>query len=671
MKAFWLKIIRKPWFFPLVLLLLGVIAYGLIMPRLGFYWDDYEGVYLYKLHNPAISFNYFNERPLSAIPYLLLFPIVKMTPIAWQITSLLLRWVGVLFLYYTFSLVWPSRIQQNRWIAALLLLFPGYLEQPVSVSFARHLATFLFFTCSLFLTVLALKQRKYFWLWMPLSILLGGLQIFMMEYFVGLEIIRPILIWFVLRSEEKKKASFWKTLMYWSPFVLILTVYLYWRLIYLPPILGADPNNPVLLKTMLTSPLSGLFTLFTMIYQDILQLLLYIWPKAFLNFDTMDLSSKRVWFSWFCGALAGIGFFLYNHYYRNDEQGDDRSTAQLILIGLVVLLFGAAPVWATGRQIAVGKWSERFALAPMLGAVILVVNIIEWLFRTHKQKQIMLAILLGVSISGQVTNQVIFRNDWAAQRNIYWQLHWRIPSLKPGTALFGRGTLTDKSSYYDGSYIVNLIFDDTAHQDMRYAYFDIYHTGFEDYFPGIPLTQTPRGTQFSGNTSQALVFDFGVRGGCVKVLDTIYQGDPDLSPSVADLFDISDVANISATPDVPLHTDIFGTEPAHTWCYYFEKADLARQMQDWETILQLKSQIDALGLTPDLASEYFPFIEAYAQTGQWEQAYQLSETAHGIGFGAGAALCNAWQQFAQFNSTAETLTYTEKAKTEFCTAGNQ
>ena len=64
-------------------------------------------------------------------------------------------------------------------------------------------------------------------------------------------------------------------------------------------------------------------------------------------------------------------------------------------------------------------------------------------------------------------------------------------------------------------------------------------------------------------------------------------------------------------------------------------------------------------------------VEAYAQTGQWEQAYQLSETAHGIGFGAGAALCNVWQQFAQFNSTAETLTYTEKAKTEFCTAGNQ
>jgi hypothetical protein len=673
MKTFALKIINKPWFFPLALLALGVIAYGLIIPALGFYWDDWEAVYLYYMHNPAISFQYYVSRPLSAIAYLILFPIAKMAPVVWQIVALLLRWGGVLFVYYTLNLVWPSRQQQNRWVAALLFVFPGFLEQPVSVAFSQHLTTYLFFTCSLFLTVLALKQRKLFWLWMPLSVLLGGLQIFMMEYFVGLEIVRPILIWFVLRSEQKEKRShtFWKTLLYWSPFVLVLIAYLYWRLAYLPSALGTDPNNPALLKTIIASPLTGLPTLFVMIYQDTLHLLLYVWPKAFLDVEKMDISTKRVWMSWLCGAFACVAFSLYNKYSQKNEQGDDRSTAQLIFIGIVILLFGTGPVWATGEQIAVGKWSERFALAPMLGAVILIVNLIDWLFRTQRQKQILLALLLGVSISGQMLNQILFRDDWENQRNIYWQLHWRVPSLDPGTALFGKGTFTDKSSYYDGIYVVNLLFDGTARHDPKYAYFDIYHAAYDDYVPGIPLVRSFRGMQFSGNTSQTLVFDFGTRGGCVRVLDSIYKGDPDLNSSVADLFDISDVSNIKATPDLAPIPDIFGAEPPHTWCYYFEKADLARQMQDWETILQLKAETDARGYEPDIAAEYLPFIEAYAQTNRWEQAYQLSLAAHEIGSGSGMALCNAWRRFEQFDPGEEMLSYVEKAKLEFCTAGNQ
>ena len=672
MKLFVRKIIHNPWFFPLALLSMGVIAYGLIIPSLGFYWDDWEAVYLYYMHNPAISFQYYISRPFGAIAYLILFPMAKMTPIVWQVAALLLRWGGVLFVYYMLNLVWPSRQQLNRWVAVLLFVFPGFLEQPVSVAFSQHLTTYLFFTCSLFLMVLALKQPSLFWVWMPLSILLGGLQIFMMEYFVGLEIIRPILILYVLRSEhkEKRRNTFWKTLLYWSPFLLVLMAYLYWRLAYLPRTLVTDPNNPTFLKTIFASPLAGYSTLFVRIYQDFLNLLLYVWPKAFLDTGKMDISTKRVWVSWLCGAIACAAFYLYNKYSQANEQSDDHPTAQLIFLGIIIMFFGALPVWATGEQISAGKWSERFTLAPMLGAVIFIVTLIDWLLRTDRQKQILLSLLLGVSISGQMFNQILFRDDWEMQRNIYWQFHWRVPSLKAGTALFGRGTFTDKSSYYDGFYTVNLLLEGTARYDPNYAYFDIYHEVHDHYVPGISLVQSFRGIQFSGNTSQALVFDFGVRGSCVRVLDDIYVGDPDLSPSIADLFDISDVSNVATSPDTPLLRDIFGTEPVHTWCYYFEKADLARQMQDWKTVLQLKAEADAYGYGPDLAAEYLPFIEAYARTNQWRQAYQLSLITHDIGSGSGMALCNAWRRFAQFDPSEEMLSYTGKASQEFCTGGN-
>ena len=673
MKSFIQKAINNPWFFPLALLLMGVIAYGLIIPSLGFYWDDWEAVYLYYMHNPAISFQYYVSRPFGAIAYLILFPVAKMTPVVWQIVALLLRWAGILFVYYTLSMVWPSRQQLNRWLAALLFVFPGFLEQPVSVAFSQHLTTYLFFTCSLFLMVLALKKPKFFWLWMPLSVLLGGLQIFMMEYFVGLEIIRPILIWFVMRSrnqEEKKGTSLGKTLVYWSPFLLVLGAYLYWRLAYLPTTLVGDPNNPTFLKTIIASPRKGLSTLVVMIYQDILNLLLYVWPNAFLDPAKMDINAKRVWVSWLCGAVAGASFYFYNKYSQTKKLGNGRTTGQLVFLGIIIILFGTLPVWATGRQISVGNWSERFTLAPMLGAVIIIVTLIDWLFRTDRQKQILLTLLLGISVSGQLFNQIAFRDDWKIQRNIYWQLHWRVPSLKAGTALFGRGTFTDKSSYYDGFYTINLLLDGSARIKPNYAYFDTYHAFNEDYQPGIPLVQSFRNIQFSGNTSRAIVFDFSERGGCVRVLDSIYKGDPDLSSSVADLFNISDVTNIKATPNPAPNRDIFGTDPPHTWCYYFEKADLARQEQDWKTVLKLKAEADAHGYGPDLAAEYLPFIEAYAQTNQWEQAYQLSLIAHEIGSGSGMALCNAWRGFTKFTTSQAMFSLTEKATQNFCATGN-
>ena len=38
---------------------------------------------------------------------------------------------------------------------------------------------------------------------------------------------------------------------------------------------------------------------------------------------------------------------------------------------------------------------------------------------------------------------------------------------------------------------------------------------------------------------------------------------------------------------------LLGPEPEHDWCYYFEKAELARQQADWQQVAMLGDQ--ALG----------------------------------------------------------------------------
>jgi membrane-associated HD superfamily phosphohydrolase len=260
---------------------------------------------------------------------------------------------------------------------------------------------------SLYLTVLALRHRKYFWLWMPLSVILGIAQIFMIEYFVGLELIRPVIIWAVLWAEEKEKKRrvLWKTLLYWSPFILGLVIYFWYRVFYFPTTLATtDPNNPVLLKAILSAPLATLSMLAKTVYQDIGYLIISVWANAFSP-DLIHSHSKVMWLSWFVGIVTAILFCFYIYRTSRDKKAAENSSFfYMLVVGGIALLGGAVPVWAAGRQINDGNWSDRFTLAPLVGAVILVVSLVDWLFRTKNQKQWLLAILVASSISYQIYN---------------------------------------------------------------------------------------------------------------------------------------------------------------------------------------------------------------------------------------------------------------------------
>jgi len=223
-------------FYPVVLFLVGLAAYGILLYRPGFYWDDWESVYLSALNDPGISFQYFYTRPLSALIYVIFFPITRMTPLVWLIIEFVLRWTGVLGIYYALNKVWPERIFQNQWVGILLFVFPAFLQQAVALCYSRHFSAFALFGISLFLTICAIKDRKRFWIWMALSVLLGLAQIYIIEYFVGLEIMRPLLIWFALNPHDRKekKSALRKTLLLWAPFIVGLLIYFGWRFVTLP-----------------------------------------------------------------------------------------------------------------------------------------------------------------------------------------------------------------------------------------------------------------------------------------------------------------------------------------------------------------------------------------------------------------------------------------------------
>ena len=95
-------------------------------------------------------------------------------------------------------------------------------------------------------------------------------------------------------------------------------------------------------------------------------------------------------------------------------------------------------------------------------------------------------------------------------------------------------------------------------------------------------------------------------------------------------------------PEMP--AALFGKEPAHTWCYYYEKAELARQVGDWITVTSLGNEARAQGFVPGDALEWLPFIEGYVITGDYQDAREISILAYRDDSRPRKGLCYTWNR---------------------------
>jgi hypothetical protein len=119
-----------------------------------------------------------------------------------------------------------------------------------------------------------------------------------------------------------------------------------------------------------------------------------------------------------------------------------------------------------------------------------------------------------------------------------------------------------------------------------------------------------------------------------------------LPPLILPAVPFSNLGRISAVPaglQAP-PADIFGREPEHTWCYYYEKAELALQAGDWPGISKLGESAEAAGYAPYDPIERFVFIEGYARSGKIEDAVGWSEIIHQDRPDYDPLLCELWDE---------------------------
>src|SRR4030067_120374 len=82
--------------FPWALLVLCILAFGLFIPWLGYYWDDWPVIVSSHLRGVGFFWQFYSgERPIEGWIYILTIPILGTRPIVWHIFILCMRWVTV------------------------------------------------------------------------------------------------------------------------------------------------------------------------------------------------------------------------------------------------------------------------------------------------------------------------------------------------------------------------------------------------------------------------------------------------------------------------------------------------------------------------------------------------------------------------------------------------
>jgi hypothetical protein len=229
---------------------------------------------------------------------------------------------------------------------------------------------------------------------------------------------------------------------------------------------------------------------------------------------------------------------------------------------------------------------------------------------------------------------------------------WRMPGLEQGTVILTHELPLNYETDMGLTAPLNWIYaPDYAGGDLPYALLytrtRLDGVSLPALEPGQAISFEYRTVNFKGSTSQAVTI-FVPPNACLRVLDAVYAGgdsyerQPRFLRDAIPLSDPSLIITDAETPNMP--TALFGQEPPHTWCYYYEKAELARQVGDWERVATLGDEAREQGFAPGDALEWLPFIEAYVTTGNHQAAKETSILAYNDDSRPRKGLCHTWQR---------------------------
>jgi len=647
-----------------MLSLLILLAYGLLTPRMGFYWDDWPFAWFLNFFGPAEFIESFRPfRPFLGPIFTVTTTLLGGDPFTWQVVGLTLRFLLSLEVWYVLRLVWPSQKQNTMWVVLLFTVYPGYQQQWVSLTHVnQEIIPLTWLIASFGVTAYAIRNEHLRKRLTILALILQALGLFSTEYFFGLEVLRFFFLLAIFAETLSiRKDVLQKAAHAWLPYFCIWILNAVWTYAYHHSA-AYNSYDISLLSSTSFSPLAiGNEILTTISLSGFMS-----WLNTFGIISTIDGSLTQV-IALGILLISASAIFIFMRSLHNgtaDQPSKEDSWGQwAILIGLVAIFAGRLPSWAAGLPLKLEFDYDRFFISIMFGASLFIVGLAAFSLRNGKRKVFILSLLIGLSTAHQFSVANTYRRDTANQQDIFWQMAWRIPGLEENTALLTYELPLKYVSDMQFTAPLNWIYAPQI-SDRKIPYTLLYlKTRFSPSTlqDGQPIDIKYRTVDFNGSTSNSVVI-YKEANGCLRVLDSVYANADTLPGANYLLLNAIPLSNpdlIQAKASQPvMDEDLFGAEPAHGWCYFYAKAELARQQSDWEGVVKLYDQAKKEGLNFFMPVENLPFIEGFARTGQMETALKLTDRTVKIQEDLCPAIYSLWDR-ALRNPSTQTLSAVE------------
>lgn len=658
----------RAWTAPAALLVIAILSYGIYARRLGFYWDDWTFAWArYFRGLDGLKDTFFINRPMRSYFEILFDPIFGVNPFAWQVLGIVTRWAAAVALWWFLLQVWPDQRRVHFSVALFSLVYPGFTQQSIAMCYYYFWFFLAVFFLSLGSMVWGIRNPRRFWFAMGAAWIFSAAHLFASEYFFGLELLRPIFLWMALRPCTENTRQNWKrAILYYIPFVVVLGVYIYWRVF----VYEFPSYQPVLLNQLKSAPLLGIRNLISQALTSFKVVTLDAWEKI-LQVPLHEIKSGFAILYPVIVIITLTGVLFYQNRSLKVDHEKQNAAWQMIVLGIVAILVAGLPFYLTGLPVMVIFEHDRLTMPFIFGVSLLLVGLLELLLR-KSQSVAIVSCLVALAVGAQNYYALTFSNESELQNKFMWQLTWRAPDLKPDTLILSDDTTFPFSDDEALTFIINWTYSpESSGKRIAYA-FDILSVQLGKEIPslekGVAIYQDNYSSAyFEGSTDQALTLYYAPPS-CLRILNPRYDtnlvfqsvwwdsaGQPHLDdvkviPALTDrALPLSNLNQIIPDPEqaaVP-PVNLLGSEPPHTWCYYFEKADLARQAEDWQLVARLGDEAMVQhSLRPFDLSEYLIFIEADLNLRRWADARDLSFQIADWAPSMLPSLCAVWGRVA-------------------------
>jgi len=618
-----------------------IIAYGLLLPLTGFYWDDWSFAWIARFLGPADFIPAFMPfRPFLGPIFYFTTSIIPIHPLAWQVFALFTRILIGIAAWWMFAQIFPRRKTLAYLASLLMLVYPGYSQHWVALTHInQELIPFIFYLFSFGFTFKALRTQKRTDTLLALLLQICG--IFPTEYFFGIEGVRFLLLFAILQGSFSERAA--RAIKIWFPYLLIWLLNAAWIYFYYN-------FGPYASYEVEAAQTPNLLYFLTQALDALWKAGFYIWTQILvLTFSSLPAPASILTL----GLIALTFIFLLwqlPRFAQTDEPTEKIQAYSLIFAGLFGILLGRLPSLAANLPLNLQTAYDRFMISIMIGSTVFVIGVLELFIKDHKVRTIIFSALIALGIGQQFFNANIFRRDWENQSEILWQLAWRAPGIEPNTVLLAHQMPLDYETDLNLAAPISWMYAPSyTRADLPYIllYTEKRLGGFTlpALAQDVEIHYPYRTVNFNGRLSEALVI-YKNQNGCLRVLDPS-RGDAEIYENTSDEFSqavlLSNLSRINSAPAQPAAPP-FIPEPEPNWCAYFSKIELANQQGNYVHAANLAAEAQALGFAPEEPLEWTAVIEAYGMNGETEKAMDVSRTALKEERKTLKAVCMVWEQ---------------------------